>query len=96
MTDLVSEHQVPVSAPVDTDSAGKGGPAAMSSVMRVVCPTTGSAGTGFLHRSGRIITAEHVIRGANASDIVVVTSAGGQFKATDAQAENTSWRGQTL
>ncbi len=85
MTEFTS--QVPVSAPVDTDSAGKGGPTALSAVVRVFCPTTGSGGTGFVHHSGRIITAEHVVRGAETSSIVVITSTGGQSKITSVQTE---------
>jgi S1-C subfamily serine protease len=54
---------VPVSAPIDTDSAGRGGEFALQSVFRIVCPQQNSQGTGFLHQSGRILTAEHVVRG---------------------------------
>lgn len=82
-----STSRLPVSAPVDTDSAGKGGPTALSATVRVVCPTTDSGGTGFVHHSGRVITAEHVVRGADPSAIVVITSAGGQFNVTGVQTE---------
>ena len=78
---------MPISAPVDTDSAGKGGPTAVSAAVRVLCPTTGSGGTGFVHHSGRIITAEHVVRGTRPSAIVVITSTGGQFKVADVQTD---------
>lgn len=82
MTESTSQQQLSVSAPVDTDSAGKGGPTALSAVVRVVCPTSGSSGTGFVHHSGRIMTAEHVVRGADPSSIVIITSNGGRFNAT--------------
>jgi S1-C subfamily serine protease len=53
---------IPVSAPVDTDTAGKSGDIATRSVVRIICVENGSGGTGFLHRSGNIITAGHVVR----------------------------------
>jgi S1-C subfamily serine protease len=86
MTDPAN-HQLPVSAPVDTDSAGKGGPAALSAAVRVVCPSTGSGGTGFVHYSGRVITAEHVVRSADPTSIVIVTSTGAQIKSSNVQTD---------
>lgn len=87
MTESESQHQLPVSAPVDTDSAGKGGQTALSAAVRVLCPTTGSGGTGFVHHSGRIITAEHVVRGTDASAILVITSTGNHFKVVRVQTD---------
>lgn len=77
--DFPRGSDAPVSAPIDTDSAGKGGPLAINSVMRVICPSIDSAGTGFLHRSGKIITAEHVVHGA--SEIMVLPVSGNPIKA---------------
>jgi len=57
-----NEQTIPVAAPIDTDSAGKGGIEALQSVFRVLSIQQGTSGTGFLHKSGAIITAEHVIR----------------------------------
>lgn len=55
------------SAPLQTDSAGSVGNAAASSVFRVLCHSKGnprpgfdSFGTGFLHKSGLVLTAAHV------------------------------------
>lgn len=58
-------NNVPVSAPIDTDSAGRAGDIATHSVVRLICVGTDQAavGTGFLHKSGNIITADHVVRG---------------------------------
>jgi serine protease Do len=64
-------HSIPVSAPVDTDSAGRGGEQAIQSVFRVICRDTNSSGTCFLHISGNLITAEHVIRGSKNPEIVL-------------------------
>ncbi|MDH2311410.1 S1 family peptidase [Methylobacterium brachiatum] len=66
--------RVPVSAPVDTDAAGRGGDAALQSVVRIICRNEGSSGTGFLHRSGKIVTAAHVI--ANCAQPSVVGANG--------------------
>jgi S1-C subfamily serine protease len=58
---------VPVSAPIDTDSTGRAGDVARHSVIRLICIEQSTVGTGFLHKSGNIITADHVVRGcANA------------------------------
>jgi S1-C subfamily serine protease len=60
----MTEQTIAVSAPITTDSAGHGGSQALSSVFRIVCPDTNSSGTGFLHKSGKVLTAEHVSRGS--------------------------------
>jgi hypothetical protein len=54
---------IPVAAPIDTDTAGRGGNIAVHSVLRIICIQQNSTGTGFLHKSGNIITADHVVRG---------------------------------
>ncbi len=48
-------------APITAESAGRGGSVAARSVVRIACSGSGPAGTGFLHRSGRVITAAHVV-----------------------------------
>jgi S1-C subfamily serine protease len=65
---------VPVAAPVNTDSAGKARVAAHKSVVHVMCPKEDWAGTGFVHKSGKIITAQHVIHPC--SEIFIVPSEG--------------------
>jgi len=76
----MSDQVIPVAAPIDSDSAGRGGAVATQACMRVVCQSTNSVGTGFLHSSGLVITAEHVIRGC--STPVLVLSNLSQFNAT--------------
>lgn len=68
--------QVPTSAQVTTDLAGKAANAVKLGVVRVICTATGIGGTGFLHRSGRIITAAHVVKDCAVDKLVVVTPAG--------------------
>lgn len=67
----MSDQIIPVAAPIDSDSAGRGGAVATQACMRVMCHSTNSVGTGFLHKSGRIITAEHVIRGCNDPELIL-------------------------
>jgi S1-C subfamily serine protease len=73
---------LPVAAPLDTDFAGQGAQAARASIMRVMNPKAGMIGTGFLHSSGRVLTAEHVVRGAGQTDITLWTSQGAQIQST--------------
>jgi S1-C subfamily serine protease len=65
---------IPVAAPMSTDSAGKAREIALKSVLRVVCPKEDWAGSGFVHKTGKIITAEHVID--RCSEILVIPSEG--------------------
>ena len=64
-------NQIPVSAPMTTDLSGKTADVAFPSVFRIICDGKGE-GTGFLHRSGRIITAFHVVEGCSIADIKVL------------------------
>lgn len=82
--DMVSDKglttDIPVSAPIDSDSAGKGGAVAAQSVVRIICPKEDSSGSGFLPKSGKILTAEHVVRGC--SGIFLVPASGPPIRAT--------------
>jgi S1-C subfamily serine protease len=70
----------PVGTPIDTDSAGKSGDVAIKSVVHVICPKENWNGSGFMHKSGKILTAEHVVQPC--TDIIVLPAAGGPIKAT--------------
>ena len=48
-------------APITPETAGRGGLVAARSVVRITCSGRGPSGTGFLHKSGRVITAAHVV-----------------------------------
>ena len=72
--------QIPTAAPMTTDLAGGSGVTAFSSVLRVVCPSKQSSGTGFLHKSGKVITVFHVVEGCAAPDIVLVGVQGRPIK----------------
>jgi S1-C subfamily serine protease len=58
------------------ESAWRGGPRAASSVYRVNCPDSNKSGTAFGHRSGQIITAEHVISNCDPTKLQVLASSG--------------------
>jgi S1-C subfamily serine protease len=74
------ENHLQIAAPIDTESAGHGGEIAVQAVVRVICTPTNSSGTGFLHHSGGIITAEHVIRRCHQA--ILVLPNGSQVPAT--------------
>ncbi len=59
----------PVAGPMYTDSAGKAGGIAARSVLRVYCTDSTTVGSGFVHRSGRVITTDHVVRGCAKSSL---------------------------
>jgi hypothetical protein len=62
MANPIELNTVPTAAPIDTDSAGKLGDIATQAVFRLLCLERGEGGTAFLHKSGNLITAEHVVR----------------------------------
>jgi S1-C subfamily serine protease len=80
---LRAEQQLPVSAPVLTDAIGKSASNSMKSVVRVICGSSGTSGTGFFHKSGRVITAAHVVAECSAGDIIVVLSTGEELKVSE-------------
>src|SRR5262249_17349895 len=82
-TNFGVEQQINVSAPLMTDSTAKSSASALKSVVRVVCPSTDHAGTGFLHLSGWIITAAHVVLNCKSEEILVFAPDGNQFKVAD-------------
>jgi S1-C subfamily serine protease len=67
---------IPLSAPVTTELAGKTASIAQTSVFRIVDVGAGSGGTGFLHKSGKIITAAHVVANPRIDQIKIVLSSG--------------------
>ena len=66
---------VQTSAPIDTDSAGRLGDIAAYAVIRLLCLERNEVGTGFLHKSGNLITADHVVRGCVKPQMVLPNGA---------------------
>ena len=80
VNDLNHISDEPVAVPIDTTSSGRGGFVAVRSVVRVMCHNTNSGGTGFLHVSGQVVTAQHVVEGC--SDPAVLGVSGAATKVT--------------
>ncbi len=68
--------QIPVASPMTTDLAGRSGATAIPSIFRIQCAAKNKEGTGFLHKSGKIITAAHVVSGCTSSDIKILGVSG--------------------
>lgn len=80
MTVPMANDRIAVAAPMTTDLAGRSGTTALRSVYRVMCPSRGLSGTGFLHKSGKVITAAHVIQNCPASGIAIVNISGNVYQ----------------
>jgi S1-C subfamily serine protease len=65
---------LPVAAPMTTDSAGSSADQVRAAVVRVFCRATALGGTGFLHRSGHVITAAHVVEGCPHAELRIITA----------------------
>ena len=72
-------NNMPTSTQWLLDAVGDTGRNSINSVYVIVCPKTGSKGTGFLIESGHIITNEHVIKGCNHSEVFALNSNGAQI-----------------
>ena len=75
-----ARDQVPTSAPLMTDSPGQTGGVAAISVFRVVCPHKRLGGSAFLHKSGKVITAAHIVAGCEPNDVILITAKGKPVK----------------
>lgn len=60
----------------------RGGETAIAATLRVLCPSKNSGGSGFVHVSGRIVTAAHVIEGCTAPNIVLLPADNKPVKVT--------------
>jgi S1-C subfamily serine protease len=78
-----ASDQIPVAAPMTTDLAGRSGQIAVPMVFRVLCPTKNRGGTGFLHKSGKIITAAHVVSECEPSGVIILGVSGKSIRVTN-------------
>ena len=78
----LGEPQIPVAAPVDTELAGRTASTAIPSVYRIFFPKGNIGGTGFLHKSGVIITANHVVADCAPGDLIVLPVQGQKISIT--------------
>lgn len=72
-TAMQSEDNIPIATRWLLDAVGATGRSAINAVYLVFCPKTTSKGTGFLIKSGHIITNWHVIKDCSAADIFAVS-----------------------
>jgi len=78
-----AEDILEISAPVTTDSAGKSAKDAIQSVFRIIDVERNTCGTGFLHKSGKIITAAHVVANPQIDKIKIVQPGGSPLGVLD-------------
>ena len=72
----MANNSIPVSTKWLLDAVGEPGRTAINSVYLIVCPKTNTKGTGFLIKSGHLITSWHVIRNCNATEVFALSSDG--------------------
>ncbi len=77
---LTSDTNIPVSTSILLDAVGETGRTAVNSVFMIVGQKTNKKGTGFLIKTGHIITNEHVIRGNNCDEIIAQSSFGKRIR----------------
>ena len=70
----MTNDSIPISTQWLLDAVGKIGRSAINSVYLIVCPKTDKKGTGFLIKSGYLVTNWHVIRNCNAAEIFALSS----------------------
>jgi hypothetical protein len=67
------QENIPVATRWLLDAAGGSVRASISSVYQIRFPKRSTRGTGFLLKGGPMVTAEHVIRGHQASEIIAIS-----------------------
>jgi len=72
----MTNNSMPISTQWLLDAVGEIGRSAINSVCLIVCPKTNSKGTGFLIKSGHLITNWHVIRDCDATEVFALSSNG--------------------
>jgi S1-C subfamily serine protease len=78
-----ADNQIPVAAPMTSNLAGHSAEIAVPSVFRIICPTKQRGGTGFLHKSGKVITAAHVVSECETADITILGVSGKKVHITN-------------
>ncbi len=84
---VLAGSESPAEIPATWGSAGRGGIVAARSVVRISCSGSGPAGTGFLHKSGRVITAAHVVADCPGATVIGAEGRPIKVKSVAADAE---------
>ena len=71
-------ESLPISTQWLLDSIGETSRSAINAVYLVVCPNTQNKGTGFVLKSGLLVTNWHVVEHCKAEDVVAISSKGKQ------------------
>ncbi|UZE93564.1 MAG: trypsin-like peptidase domain-containing protein [Candidatus Pacearchaeota archaeon] len=77
---MKNEKNLPISTEWLLDSIGQTGRGLISDVFMVYCPKTHSKGTGFLYKSGYVITNWHVINDCSEKEIILISNKGEEIK----------------
>ena len=70
----------PKSTQMMTVPLGQSGQMAASTVLRIQCPQMDKGGSAFIHKSGKVITAAHIIEGCRPEEVFLITSKGKKVK----------------
>jgi S1-C subfamily serine protease len=80
---LIASKNTNASSSATSNLVGQTGIVASSSVFRILIPRKHKSGTAFLHKSGKVITAAHVIEGSLPADIVLMDSQNNKYLIED-------------
>lgn len=72
-------ESIPISTRWLLDAVGETGRSAINSVYLVACPKTQSKGTGFLLKSGFLVTNWHVVDNCSAGEVIAISSSGRSY-----------------
>jgi S1-C subfamily serine protease len=67
---------ISLNASAQFEEAGRGGSGAARAVYKIVCPDRNRGGTAFGHRSGRVITAAHIVKDCDISQLRIIAPSG--------------------
>lgn len=79
---VTAEDGARASTPMTTTQYGKGSGIIAQSTFRIMVLSKNISGTAFIHKSGKIITAAHIVENCLARDIILVGTDGQSYKIT--------------
>jgi hypothetical protein len=77
------EDNIPISTKWLIDSVGETGRTLINHIFIILCPRNNSKGTGFLYKSGHIITNWHVVKDCSSNEIIAISSKGDKIEFID-------------
>jgi len=81
--EVAANGAITVSAPMTTDLSGKHGRLITQSTFRILVPSKNRSGTAFLHKSGKVITAAHIVKNCLSKDVILVDYRKHSYKITE-------------